>query len=257
MPLLQVKGLTKYFGGLAALNNLDMTVEKGEIVGLIGPNGAGKTTAFNVITGTFAPSRGKVIFKGNDITGLNPHNVVQRGLVRSFQRTLLFGEMTVLQNILIGFHLASKTAFWGSLLNTGSTRKKQMELIERAVDIADFMGLGKMKDQLAKNLPHGNQRMLGVAIALAASPELVLLDEPVTGMNAEETHSMMNKIREIRARGVTTLLVEHDMHLVMNICERLYVLNFGCKIAEGSPEEICKNKEVITAYLGSEYASAC
>ncbi len=256
-PLLELKGLTKHFGGLSALNNLDLVVAKGEIIGLIGPNGAGKTTAFNVIMGIFAPSKGKVIFKGKDITGLNPHVIVQKGLVRSFQRTILFGEMTILQNILLGFHLASRIGFLGCLFNTTSTRNNQKIMLEKAEEIADFIGLGNIRNQYAKNLPHGNQRLLGVAIALATNPDLILMDEPVTGMNAEETDSMMNKIRQIRDRGVTILLVEHDMRLVMNICERLCVLNFGSKIAEGTPEQICQNREVITAYLGSAYASAC
>lgn len=257
MSLLEVKGLTKHFGGLIAVNGLDLSVEKGEIVGLIGPNGAGKTTVFNMIMGTYSPNKGKVIFKGKDVTGQKSHSIVSYGLVRSFQRTILFSEMTVLQNILLGFHLISEIRFWDSLFNARSTRNRQKQLFEKAVGIADFMGLGHSKDQLAKNLPHGHQRMLGVAIALATNPELILMDEPVTGMNTEETDSMMNKIKEIRNKGVTTLVVEHDMRLVMNICDRLCVLNFGSKIAEGPPSEICKNKEVIAAYLGSEYASVC
>jgi branched-chain amino acid transport system ATP-binding protein len=257
MSLLEVRGLTKNFGGLMAVNNLDLSVEKGEIVGLIGPNGAGKTTVFNVIMGTYSPEKGKVIFKGRDITGQKSHAIVSLGLVRSFQRTILFNEMTVLQNILLGFHLISETRFWNSLFNASSTRRRQRQLLGKAVEIADFMGLGHSKNQLAKNLPHGHQRMLGVAISLATNPELILMDEPVTGMNPEETDSMMNKIRKIRDKGVTTLVVEHDMRLVMNLCDRLYVLNFGSKIAEGLPSEICKNKEVIAAYLGSEYAPVC
>jgi branched-chain amino acid transport system ATP-binding protein len=257
MFLLEVKGLTKHFGGLMAVNDLDLCVEKGEIVGLIGPNGAGKTTVFNMIMGTYSPSKGKVVFKGKEITGQKSHSIVSRGLVRSFQRTLLFSEMTVLQNILLGFHLISEIRFWDSLFNVSSTRKRQNQLLGKALEIADFMGLGDSKDQLARNLPHGHQRMLGVAIALATNPELILMDEPVTGMNPEETDSMMNKIKEIRDKGVTTLVVEHDMRLVMNLCDRLCVLNFGSKIAEGPPSEICKNKEVISAYLGSEYASVC
>jgi branched-chain amino acid transport system ATP-binding protein len=254
MPLLEVKGLTKHFGGLIAVNELDLCVEKGEIVGLIGPNGAGKTTVFNMIMGTYSPNKGKVLFKGKDITGQKPHSIVRRGLVRLFQRTVLFSEMTVLQNILLGFHLISETHFWDSLLNVRSTRNRQKKLIEKAVEIANFMGLGNSKNQLAKNLPHGHQRMLGVAIVLATNPELILMDEPVTGMNTEETDRMMNKIREIRDKGVTTLVVEHDMRLVMNLCDRLCVLDFGSKIAEGPPSEIYKDKKVIAAYLGSDYA---
>jgi branched-chain amino acid transport system ATP-binding protein len=257
MPLLEVKGLTKHFGGLTAVNTLDLSVEKGEIVGLIGPNGAGKTTVFNMVMGTYSPSAGKVIFSGKDITGRKSHSIVRHGIARSFQRTILFSEMTVLQNILLGFHLVSKTRLWDPLLNGRATRIAQKRLLEKAVEIAEFMELGQSKDQLAGNLPHGHQRMLGVAIALATNPELILMDEPVTGMNAEETDRMMNKIREIRDKGITTLVVEHDMRLVMNICDRLCVLNFGSKIAEGPPSEICKNKEVIAAYLGSEYASVC
>jgi branched-chain amino acid transport system ATP-binding protein len=254
MPLLEVKGLTKHFGGLRAVNTLDLSVEKGEITGLIGPNGAGKTTVFNMVMGTYSPSAGKVTFRGKDITGQRSHVIARQGLVRSFQRTVLFGEMTVLQNILLGFHLASETRFWNSLLGGRSLREKKNQLLEKAAEIADFMGLGQSKEQVARDLPHGHQRMLGVAIALATHPELILMDEPVTGMNPEETDRMMNKIREIRDQGVTILVVEHDMHLVMNICDRLCVLNFGSKIAEGPPSEISKNKEVIAAYLGSEYA---
>jgi len=257
MPLLELKGLTKYFGGLMAVNALDLSVEKGEIVGLIGPNGAGKTTVFNLIMGTYSPNKGKVVFKGREVTGQKSHTIVSQGLVRSFQRTVLFSEMTVLQNILLGFHLISETRFWNSLVTGRATRIGQKRLLEKTVEIAEFMGLGQSKDQLAGNLPHGHQRMLGVAIALATNPELILMDEPVTGMNTEETDRMMNKIREIRDKGVTTLVVEHDMRLVMNICDRLCVLSFGSKIAEGPPSEICKHKEVIGAYLGSEYASVC
>jgi branched-chain amino acid transport system ATP-binding protein len=257
MPLLELKGLTKHFGGLTAVNTLDLSVGKGEIVGLIGPNGAGKTTVFNLIMGTHSPNKGKIVFKGKEITGQKSHKIVSRGLVRSFQRTVLFSDMTVLQNILLGLHLVSETRFWNSLFNGRATRTRQKRLLEKAVEVAEFMGLGQNKDQLAKNLPHGHQRMLGVAVALATNPELILMDEPVTGMNTEETDRMMNKIREIRDRGITILVVEHDMRLVMNICDRLCVLNFGSMIAEGPPSEICKHKEVIAAYLGSEYASAC
>ena len=254
MPLLEVKGLTKSFGGLTAVSDLDLSVEKGEIVGLIGPNGAGKSTVFNAIMGTHSPSRGKVIFKGKEITGQKPCAVVSHGLVRSFQKTALFSDLTVLENILLGFHLVSGIHFWDCLFNTRSMRNRQNRLLEKAGELADFMGLGNNKDQLAGNLPHGHQRLLGVAIALATNPELILMDEPVTGMNPEEKDGMMEKIREIRDKGVTALVVEHDMRLVMNICDRLCVLNFGSKIAEGSPFEICKNSAVIAAYLGPEYA---
>jgi branched-chain amino acid transport system ATP-binding protein len=257
MPLLELQKLTKYFGGLTAVNELDLSIEKGQIIGLIGPNGAGKTTAFNTITGKFRPSSGKVIFKGENITGLKPHTLVGLGLARSFQQTLLFGEMTVLDNIIVGFHMRSQMGFQNALLNTASTRRQQKQLLDRATEIASFLELVHVKNELAKNLPHGYQRLLGVGIALATDPELLLLDEPATGMNPEETDRMLLKIKDMNKKGLTILLVEHSMRLVMNVCERIVVLNFGRKIAEGLPEEICKNKEVITAYLGSGYATRC
>jgi branched-chain amino acid transport system ATP-binding protein len=255
MPLLELQKLTKSFGGLTAVNELDLSIEKGEIAGLIGPNGAGKTTVFNTISGVFHPTRGKVLFKDEDITGLKPHSVARRGLVRTFQLTTLFSDMTVLDNILLGFHLTSGIRFWATLFNTASTRGRQEQLLETATELADFMGLRERRYELAKNLPHGHQRALEMAIALAVSPELLMLDEPVTGMSAEEVKEIMNKIRSIRDRGITILLVEHDMRVVMDICDRICVLNFGKKIAEGSPKEVCDNKEVIAAYLGTEYAT--
>jgi len=257
MPLLELKGLTKRFGGLMAVKNLDLSIERGEIFGLIGPNGAGKTTVFNIIMGSFSPSEGKVIFKGKEITGQKPHLIVKQGLARSFQRTLLFGEMTVLENILIPLYSISNTGFLSPFFKPKLLKKEKEKLTDKAKEISDFMGLSSMNDQLAKNLPHGFQRMLGVGIAFATNPEMILLDEPVAGMNIEETNQMMDKIKEIRERGITVLVVEHDMRLIMNICDRLCVLNFGSKIAEGPPSEIRKSKEVIDIYLGSEYASQC
>lgn len=255
MPLFELQRITKSFGGLQAVSNFDMSIEKGEIVGLIGPNGAGKTTVFNMISGVFRPDRGKVLFKGEDITGLKSHSVVKKGLARTFQVTTLFSDMTVLENILVGFHLKSSEGYWGAIFNTASARNNQRQLLESAEAIADFVDLGERKFELAKNLAHGHQRALEVAIALAASPELLLLDEPVTGMNLEEAVQMMNKINEIRDRGITMLLVEHDMKVIMGICDRIYVLNFGEKLTEGTPEEVCRNREVITAYLGEDYAA--
>lgn len=255
MSLLKLQNLTKSFGGLTAVNELDMHVNRGEIVGLIGPNGAGKTTVFNMVSGVFHPTRGQVLFKDEVISGLMPHSVAKKGIVRTFQLTMLFGNMTVLENILLGFHLKSHIGYLGALFNTVSTRVMHQKLLTEAREIANFTGLGQKQQELAKNLPHGYQRALEIAIALAASPELMLLDEPVTGMNPEETFEMMHKIKEIRDRGITILLVEHDMRVVMGICDRICVLNFGKKIAEGSPKEICENQEVITAYLGEAYAT--
>jgi len=254
-PLLELRRLTRYFGGVTAVEDLDLSIKSGQIVGLIGPNGAGKTTVFNVISGVFPPSGGKVFFKGEDITGLKPHRVAERGLVRTFQQTTLVGEMTVLQNLLLSFHLASKKDFWNVLFNTSSVRANERHLREQADEIIDFMGLGEARNVLAKNLPHGHQRLLGVSMALAAGPELIMLDEPATGMNPQETAEIMNRIVRIRDRGLTVLLIEHDMKVVMGVCERICVLNFGVKIAEGSPEEIRENRAVIEAYLGAEYAA--
>ena len=257
MALLELQKLTKSFGGLTAVGGLDMYVDEGEIVGLIGPNGAGKTTVFNAISGMSGPTAGKVIFKGEDITGLKPHSVAKKGLIRTFQVTTIFSELTVLENIRLGGHLISGISFWPAVLNTLKMRKREKELLNKAKELADFMGLGQWQYELAKNLSHGHQRALEMAIALVGEPELLLLDEPVAGMSVEETVEMMKKIRAARDRGVTILLVEHDMKLVMDICTRITVLNFGEKLAEGNPKEICENKEVIAAYLGSEYVYTC
>lgn len=250
MSLLKLEKLTKSFGGLVAVNELDMSIEPGEIVGLIGPNGAGKTTVYNMVSGAFRPSRGKIIFKDENISGLAPHSVVKKGLARTFQQTTLFANMPVLQNIMLGFHIKSKASYMGALFNTSATRKREKKLLDEAREIAKFIGLGDRQYELARNLPHGPQRALEIAIALAAEPELMLLDEPTTGMNVEETSEMMRRIKQIRDRGITILLVEHDMKVVMGICDRICCLCFGKKIAEGSPKEIQSNQEVIKAYLG-------
>lgn len=255
MPLLELQKLSKTFGGVTAVDELDLNIEKGQIVGLIGPNGAGKTTVFNMITGTLRPTRGKVIFTGRDITGLKTYDIVRLGLTRSYQQTLLFGEMTVLENILLGFHLKSGIGFWGAVLNTISTRRKEKHLLEKAAEIAHLFELDNVSQEPAQNLPHGYQKALGVSIAWAAEPKLLLLDEPVAGMNHEETARMLRRIQDLNAQGLTIFLVEHDMRLIMNVCERVVVLNYGRKIADGTPKEICDNKEVIAAYLGSKYAA--
>jgi len=257
MALLELNKLTKIFGGLTAVGGLDMYVENGEIVGLIGPNGAGKTTVFNAISGMSAPTGGKVIFKGEDITGLKPHVVAKKGLMRTFQITTIFSELTVLENIRLGSHLISDIGFWPAVFNTVGTRRREKALMDKASELADFMGLGARRHELAKNLSHGHQRALEMAIALVAEPDLLLLDEPVAGMSTEETVEMMKKIRAVRDRGVTILLVEHDMKLVMDVCTRICVLNFGEKLAEGNPKEICENKDVIAAYLGTGYRYTC
>ena len=255
MSLLELEQLTKYFGGLPAVHGLDLLVEKGEIVGLIGPNGAGKTTVFNLISGYLTPTKGKVIFKGEEITGLKMHKVAKRGLVRTFQHSALFTELTVLQNLLIGLHLHAKVNLLGDVLGRKTTQYEKKRLEEKALELLELMELARFRDYPASGLTHGYQRLLGVAIALAANPELILLDEPATGMNPEERKLMMQHIRSIAERGITVLLVEHSMRVVMGVCERICFLNFGEKMAEGRPEEIQRDKRVIEAYLGTEYGA--
>src|SRR6266849_4265035 len=253
MPLLEARNLSKHFGGLAAVNSLDLTVETGEIAGLIGPNGAGKTTCFNLLSGFLRPTSGSVVFAGEDITGRRPHQIVARGLVRTFQLATLFQELSVLENVLLGLHLHSRT---GPRQLLFSRRGFQSDEVGLSREVLDFTGLAAEADQLARNLPHGNQRVLGNAIALAARPRILLLDEPVTGMNLEESGRVMALVKTIRDRGVTVLLVEHNMKAVMGTCERIVVLNFGQPLAEGSPAEVSTNAKVIEAYLGAGLAHA-
>lgn len=257
MPLLEIQTLTKKFGGLIAVNKFDMFIEKGEIVGIIGPNGAGKTTVFNSISGVYRPNSGKVLFKGEDITGISPHGIAKRGLVRTFQTTTVFGNLTVLENIRLGSHMLARIGFFADLFNTPSKQRRERELSDRAVKLADFLGLGGRIHEQAKYLSHGHQRALELAIALGSDPELLMLDEPAAGMSVEETQEMVRLIKQTREKGVTILLVEHDMKVVMDICTRLYVLDFGKKLAEGYPDEIITNTEVIEAYLGLEYKAEC
>jgi branched-chain amino acid transport system ATP-binding protein len=251
MALLELRGVTKRFGGLVAVDNVDLDVEEGEIRGIIGPNGAGKTTLFNLITGNYSVTGGRIKYNGEDITGLSPHEIASRGLVRTFQHTALFNEFTLQKNVSIACHLHAKVMLFGVVAHTPATQQTQRQAEERALEILEFMGLADLKDELAVNLPHGHQRSLGVAIGLAAEPKLLLLDEPVTGMNPAEKQHMVGLIRKVRDRGITIMLVEHDMRTVMGICEKISVLNFGKKIAEGSPEEIIHNQQVIEAYLGA------
>jgi len=250
MALLEIKGLSKHFGGVIALEDLDMEVREGEILGLIGPNGAGKSTFFNVVCGVYQPTEGRVFFKGEDITGLRPDQVCKKGMTRTFQATNLFHERTVLDNIVQGYYM-QQPGFWVSVFNPPSTTKREEELRQQAMVILEMMGMADLKDEYAKNLPHGHQRILGCCLALATQPQLLLLDEPMTGMNAEETVAVVEGVRGLRDRGITLLVVEHNMRAVMGLCDRIVVLNFGRKIAEGSPEEIRENPEVINAYLGT------
>ncbi|MFH1481411.1 MAG: ABC transporter ATP-binding protein [Pseudomonadota bacterium] len=252
-PILEAKNLCKSFGGVEALSELNLQVREREIVGLIGPNGAGKTTFFNVITGFHPPTSGGILFKGRDITGWKPHRIAHAGLIRTFQATTLFKEMTVMENMLLGFHMQYRSGPFGELFRTKKQRQELRSIRERILEILDFMGLVDFRNEMVKNLPYGHQRALGVSLALAADPEMLLLDESVTGMNAEEIAVMMDHIKRIsEEKKIAVMVVEHNMRVVMGICNRIIVLNFGTKIAEGSPEEIKSNKMVIEAYLGSE-----
>ncbi|MGD0489310.1 MAG: ABC transporter ATP-binding protein [Syntrophorhabdales bacterium] len=249
--LLEIGGLTKHFGGLAAVSNLDMTVHEGEIVGLMGPNGAGKTTVFNLITGLLRPSYGHVIFQGKEIGGKKPHVVAACGIGRTFQFAYLFPEFTVLENVIASFHLDPKCGFLEGVFNTSSYRRKEERILREASEILKLVGLEREKGVLGKNLPHGPQKLLTMARALAIKPKLLLLDEPVGGMHFDEVKHAISAIERIRAQGTTIVLVEHNMRL-MRFCERIVVMNFGVKIAEGTYDEVRSHEQVMRAYFGHE-----
>ena len=251
MSFFAVKGLSKHFGGLVANNAIDLEVEKGEIRGVIGPNGAGKTTFFNVVSGFYTPTSGTVEFKGQLISGLNSSQIAKLGAVRTFQRAALFPDFTVLENVVIARHLNADTSLVNAIF--GHNNKAEAGNIERSKEIIEFLGLNDEQDNLAMNLSHGHQRVLGVAMALATGPELLMLDEPVAGMNSGEKAVMVGLIKKIRDEwGITVLLVEHDMKTVMSLCDKITVLDFGEKLAEGNPQDIIKNDKVIEAYLGAD-----
>jgi len=253
--LLKTTALTKYFGGLAAVSEVDLSVEEGQIVGLIGPNGAGKTTIINLISGFLPPTSGRILFDGKDIAGKKPHLLARMGIGRTFQITPLFGEFTTFKNIVTAFYLSADSSLWGSLLNTSNYRKREAYILSQAEENLQLVGLGNVRDELAKNLPHGYQKVLDLASALAVKPKLLLLDEPTGGMSPDEINLALKAIDKVRARGTTILLVEHNIAVVMSLCDRIIVVNYGKKIAEGSPEEVRKNEEVIRAYFGGEYAA--
>ena len=249
-PILNVSRLTVRFGGLTAVSEVDFSIFSNEIVSLIGPNGAGKTTIFNAITGYIRKTSGSVIFEGKDLTNGKTHDIARSGMVRTFQITSLFPNLTVLDNIRTGHHMEERETLLGAFFNTRRKRQTERETLEMADEILKFTGLKGKRETLASNLPYGEQRILEIGIALAAGPKLLLLDEPSAGLNDTETQGMKHLIRRMRERGMAVLLVEHDMKLVMGISDRIVVLNFGKKIATGTPEEIRRNPEVIKAYLG-------
>ena len=250
MIILEIIGLTKNFGGLTAVSNIAMKVNDGEVLGLIGPNGAGKTTFFNLVTGVIRPTKGKVVYKGKDITGKKSHEIAELGVGRTFQLNPLFPNFTVLENVLYSFQLRPCSSLLDTFFNSPTYRNNEAYIMEQSLEILNLVGLYKVKDELAKNQPHGYQKMLGVARALAIKPELLLLDEPIAGMNPDEIDNTIAAIKRTSQLGVTIILVEHNMK-ILEICDRVVVINFGQKIVEGSPQEIKENPEVIKAYLGS------
>jgi len=251
MNMLKIEGLEKRFGGLNAVSSLDISINQGDIMGLIGPNGAGKTTVFNLVTGFLKPTMGNVILEGQDITGRSPHYIASKGIARTFQATNIFQDFTILENIVLAFHLNAKTGFFSTVFHTTGSRRNNKEILEKSMSILKLVGLEKLAAVTSGKLTHGHKRVLGIAIALATEPKLLLLDEPLGGMNAEEVTETMKLIDMLWQKGITILLIEHNMRAAMSLCRKIVVLNFGRKIAEGTPEEIKGDKKVIQAYLGS------
>lgn len=250
--MLQCEALTIRFGGLSAIDQLDFDISAGEIRGLIGPNGSGKTTLFNLISGLYKPTAGSIVFEGNPIAGLRPDQITRAGIARTFQNIRLFGDMTVWENLLVGRHCCLKQTVFDDIFSTAKKRREESEAKVKLQMLLELFQMTHLRNELARNLPYGLQRELEIMRAMASEPRLLMLDEPAAGMNPQETDELTRQIQRLKGMGFTVLVVEHDMKLVMNICERITVLNYGKKIAEGCPREIQSHPEVIQAYLGRQ-----